>query len=186
MEDDNVPNDIFALCLTAPREVYNRNVVCARFIKSDNPFIDDKTYYRMQCFNLLARGCEHMPPCTAVLILFWLAKIHAGVRLTIIDSMQTGARQHSKSFATEFLAFTDTVIHFITTRRITENSMPKRALYFYALFIYVERYRFLSLIKTVEACTQTRISKPEKRAIVAAYKKRCVEKGRDVGNISEK
>lgn len=180
---DATPNDIFELCLTNPRLVYNRNVYCSQMVKEDNAFVDDCVYYPQQCYNLILRNCTKMPPCMAVLILFWLAKIHTGVRLAIIDSMQNGSRKHTLAFCNEFLTFTDTVINNINTRDINDRCMPKRSLYFYALFVFVEQYKLMPLMKSVAVWTKGKIEKPEKKALLAARRKRCAEKGIDIGII---
>lgn len=162
-------------CISDPASLYALNDAVATRIAAENPHVDERLAWRLRCWNLLLWRCPRVPPCMAVLIFFWLAEVHEGVRIMVASSLP-GSDPWLPQMGTLF-RFTGALITDISSRNITERSAPRRAVEFYAVLAYVVRQQHFGMAAVVPANVSEKLSKPTKDALLAEWRARRAEKG---------
>lgn len=164
-------------CLRQPRSIYALNDALIEKIAAENSFVHKRAAKQLRLWNMVMWSCDRMPSCMAVLIFFWLAELHEGVRLMIKKAeVGTELADHMPSF----FRFCTTLINHIASQSITEKSAPRRALLFYVALGYVVDYSRIDIIDATPSLMQEKVPKHKKDALIALWRGRQLKKGRQI------
>lgn len=144
---------LLRLCLCDPQAVYAINDALFCAIGAENPHVTPLLVARLRLWNMTLWTCPRMPPCMAVLVLFWLAEAHEGVQ-ELFAQMEDSVELRAQMPA--LFRFSSTLIADVASRNITERSTVRRALQFYASMLYVVS------LKRHDLVLATPDSRPEK------------------------
>jgi hypothetical protein len=165
-------------CLLDPRSIYAFNDALIRKIGAENPHVTSLLVARLCLWNMAMWRCPRMPPCMAVLVLFWLAEAHEGVQIMFVKAEGDDTRWRDEIPA--LFRLTSTLITDIASRNITERSTVRRALQFYASLLYVVMLRRLDLIHSTPTARAEKVAFQTKGVLMKAWLAKQTRKGRPV------
>lgn len=171
---------LLSRCLHNPQSVYALNDELVRVIGAENPHVTPLLVAQMRLWNTTMWCCPRMPPCMAVLVLFWLAESHEGVQ-TMFMRAESNAQWRDQLPA--LFAFSGTLISDIASRSITPRSTVRRALQFYAALLYVVLMRRIDLIRSTPTARSEKVAKPTKDELMDAWLAKQRQKGRAVDEL---
>ncbi len=147
-----------------------------RAIGAENPHVTELLVARLCLWNMTMWRCPRMPPCMAVLVLFWLAEAHEGVQSMF--ARVEDARWIERTPA--LFRFASTLITDIASKNITERSTVRRALQFYASLLYVFVVDRYDLVCSTPTARGEKVAFEMKGTLMKAWLAKQQRKGRPV------
>lgn len=166
---------LLSLCFSAPQELYPFNDAIMVMMGEHNRYVKPRVIARLRLCNMLMWKCEKMPPCMAVLVFFWLADLHEGVRIMIKQA--EGASSPFSPLLPHLFGFVHALITDITNRNITELSTPRRAAQFYCALAYTLNLNRVDIMTQTPLLLREKVPKPAKKIFLTQWKAKQQRKG---------